>query len=104
LITVASVEIHKVGADDDSGWFPLKINADPTFDLLQIRGLESVLAVGNLIPSSYNQKRMDITNVEVIFNNQRKTARPPPAASSGYFNHSRFPRETPPSCFSTLML
>jgi hypothetical protein len=77
FITVASVEIHKAGASDDSGWLPLKISADHTFDLLQIRGLEAMLAFGDLTPSAYNQVRLDVTSVEVILNNERLTARLP---------------------------
>jgi hypothetical protein len=77
FITVASVEIHKASASDDSGWVPLKISTDHTFDLLQIRGLESVLAAGDLTPCSYNQIRLDVTSVEVILNNQRMTVNPP---------------------------
>jgi|WetSurMetagenome_2_1015567.scaffolds.fasta_scaffold33541_3 hypothetical protein len=74
FITVASVEIHRAGVDVNSGWFPLKITADHTFNLLEIWGLESVLASSDLTPSSYNQIRMDVTNVEVILNNQQQTA------------------------------
>jgi hypothetical protein len=68
-VTVASVEIHKAGAsaDDESGWLPMKLSGANTFDLLQIIGLESVLATGDLTSGTYTEIRMDVTKVEVTF-------------------------------------
>ena len=68
-VTVASVEIHKAGAnqDDESGWLPMKLSGANTFDLLKIKGLEQVLATGDLAAGAYTQIRMGVTKVEVTF-------------------------------------
>jgi hypothetical protein len=92
-VTVASVEIHKADnatttptttptattaatatvtatttAASDSGWMPLQLKAGAgTFDLLQIQGLEQLLADGNLTPGKYTQIRMEVTKVVVTF-------------------------------------
>jgi len=68
-VTVASVEIHKAGAnqEDEGGWMPTKLSSDNTFDLLQIKGLEEVLATGDLATGTYTQIRMEVTKVTVTF-------------------------------------
>lgn len=79
-VTVASVEIHRAGAsqEDESGWLPLKLSGANTFDLLQIKGLESVLATGDLANGTYTQIRMEVTKVEVTFKGgQPKAAKLP---------------------------
>ncbi len=78
MVTVESVEVHKAAAeqeqeqsannstDEDAGWLPLDILAgNETFDLLQIQGIEEVLAVTELEPGKYTQIRMTISNVQV---------------------------------------
>ena len=55
-------------AEDTGGWLPLDLLDDAnTFDLLQIQGLEEVLAVGDLEPGKYTQIRMAVSKVEVTF-------------------------------------
>ena len=68
-VTVTSVEIHKAGAnqEDESGWMPMKLSGANTFDLLQIKGLEEVLATGDLAVGTYTQIRMEVTKVAVTF-------------------------------------
>jgi hypothetical protein len=75
-VTVTSVEIHKAGAsaDDESGWLPMKLSGANTFDLLQISGLESVLATSDLTPGTYTQIRMDVTKVSVTFKGSQPEA------------------------------
>ena len=82
MVTVESVEVHKAAAqqeqqqsannstnnstDEEAGWLPLGILAgNETFDLLQIQGIEEVLAVTELEPGKYTQIRMTIGNVQV---------------------------------------
>ena len=92
MVTVESVEIHKAAGEqeqeeeqeqeqeqqqsannstnnstnDEAGWLPLNILAgNETFDLLQIQGIEEVLAVSELEPGKYTQIRMTISNVQV---------------------------------------
>ena len=78
MVTVESVEVHKAAAqhepeesagnstDEGAGWFPLAILAgNETFDLLQIQGIEEILAVSELEPGNYTQIRMTIGNVQV---------------------------------------
>ena len=80
MVTVESVEVHKAAAeqeqeqqestnnstDEEAGWLPLDILAgNETFDLLQIQGIEEVLAVTELEPGKYTQIRMTISNVQV---------------------------------------
>jgi len=76
MVTVESVEVHKAAAeqqqsatnstDEEAGWLPLDILAgNETFDLLQIQGIEEVLAVAELEPGNYTQIRMTISNVQV---------------------------------------
>ena len=80
MVTVESVLVHKAAAeqeqsannstnnstDEEAGWLPLDILAgNETFDLLQIQGIEEVLAVTELEPGKYTQIRMTIGNVQV---------------------------------------
>jgi len=86
MVTVESVEVHKAAAqqeqqqsatnfttnsttnstDEKAGWLPLDILAgNETFDLLQIQGIEEVLAVAELEAGKYTQIRMTISNVQV---------------------------------------
>jgi len=78
MVTVESVEVHKAAAEqeeeqsdtnstnEEAGWLPLGILAgNETFDLLQIQGIEEVLAVTELEPGKYTQIRMTISNVQV---------------------------------------
>ena len=81
MVTVESVEVHKAAAeqeqeqeqesdtnstDEEAGWLPVDILAgNETFDLLQIQGIEEVLAVTDLEPGKYTQIRMTIGNVQV---------------------------------------
>jgi hypothetical protein len=89
MVTVESVEVHKAAAgqnkqqqsttnstttnsttsnstDKEAGWLPLDILAgNETFDLLQIQGIEEVLAVTELEAGNYTQIRMTISNVQV---------------------------------------
>jgi hypothetical protein len=82
MVTVESVEVHKAAAqqqqeqgqqesgtnstDGEAGWLPLDILAgNETFDLLQIQGLEQILAVTELEAGNYTQIRMTISNVQV---------------------------------------
>jgi len=78
MVTVESVEVHKAAAqqeqqqsatnstNEEAGWLPLDILAgNETFDLLQIQGIEEVLAVTELEPGKYTQIRMTISNVQV---------------------------------------
>jgi hypothetical protein len=52
--------------DEEVGWLPLDIIAgNETFDLLQIQGIEEVLAVTELEAGNYTQIRMTISNVQV---------------------------------------
>jgi len=88
MVTVESVEVHKAAAEqeqnqeqeqeqeqqesadnstnEEAGWLPLDILAgNETFDLLQIQGIEEVLAVAELEPGKYTQIRMTISNVQI---------------------------------------
>jgi hypothetical protein len=78
MVTVESVEVHKAAAqqeqgqsatnstDEKAGWLPLAIlTGNETFDLLQIQGIEEVLAIAELEAGKYTQIRMTISNVQV---------------------------------------
>ncbi|MCX6003022.1 MAG: putative Ig domain-containing protein [Chloroflexi bacterium] len=69
MVTVTSVEIHQAGDNqqDESGWLPMKLSGAGTFDLLQIKGLEQVLATGDLAAATYTQIRMQVSKVQVTF-------------------------------------
>jgi hypothetical protein len=52
--------------DEAAGWLPVNILAgNETFDLLQIQGIEEVLAIAELEPGKYTQIRMTVSNVQV---------------------------------------
>jgi hypothetical protein len=52
--------------NEEAGWLPLNMLAgNETFDLLQIQGIEQVVAVAELEPGNYTQIRMTISNVQV---------------------------------------
>lgn len=59
-ITVSSVEIHL-----PDGWSTMKLSNSNTFDLVQVKGLEEVLATANLNQGTYTQVRINISRVEV---------------------------------------
>ncbi len=82
MVTVTSVQIHSAEASTsstttqattttttatatDSGWKTLKLSGPSTFDLLKIKGLEQVLAVGDLAIGQYTQIRMAVSKVQV---------------------------------------
>jgi hypothetical protein len=69
MVTVESVEIHQAGAnqEDETGWLTMKMSGANTFDLLQIKGLEEVLATGDLAVGNYTQIRMLVSGVRVTF-------------------------------------
>lgn len=68
-VTVASVEINKDGGETgEGGWQSLAVlEGKSTFDLLQVQGLEELLATSDLEPGVYNQIRMEVTRVLVTF-------------------------------------
>ncbi len=53
--------------EDNSGWMDIALSGSNTFDLLQIQGLEQVLAVGDLAAGTYTQIRFEVSKVEVTF-------------------------------------
>ena len=59
-ITVSSVEIHL-----PDGWLTMKLSNSNTFDLVQVKGLDEVLATADLNQGTYTQVRINITRVEV---------------------------------------
>jgi Domain of unknown function (DUF4382)/Putative Ig domain len=94
MVTVASVQIHLAGnsttsttttttttttattttststttstpTESDSGWITLNLSGPSTFDLLKVKGLEQVLAVGDLAPGQYTQIRMQVSKAQV---------------------------------------
>lgn len=68
-ITASAVQVHKAGESDEEGsWISLNITK-PTFDLIELRekGLEEILASGNVTAGNYTQIRMSIEKVEVTF-------------------------------------
>jgi hypothetical protein len=69
MVTVTSVEIHQAGGNqqDESGWLLMKLSGASTFDLLQVKGLEQVLATGDLAAATYTQIRMQVSKVQVTF-------------------------------------
>jgi hypothetical protein len=96
LVTVAenSVQVHKAVAEQEQEqeqeqegegeqnqeqeqeqeqngegvWLPLNmLEGAEQFDLLEIKGLEEVLAVGDLEPGKYTQLRISVESVEVTF-------------------------------------
>ncbi|MEL7562511.1 putative Ig domain-containing protein [Dehalogenimonas sp. 4OHTPN] len=70
-VTVASVEINKSGtAEADGGWMTLDFAGPATFDLLKVQDREQLLAVKDqLEPGKYGQIRMEVTRVQVTFDN-----------------------------------
>ena len=60
--------------DEEAGWLPVNILAgNETFDLLQIQGIEEVLAIAELEPGKYTQIRMTVSNVQVRLGNGNLT-------------------------------
>ncbi len=98
LVTVASVEVHAAGGaapasitpsasanvtddggagNDNSGWITLQMSGPATFDLLQVKDLEQLLATANLAPGTYTQVRMAVTKVEVTLDGKTVVAKIP---------------------------
>lgn len=91
MVTVSGVEIHQAGlaaqqstststsaststsggqtsvpaSTAENGWIPMTLSGASTFDLLKVKGLEQVLATGDLAAGTYTQIRMTITKVQV---------------------------------------
>ncbi len=71
VVYLKNIEVHKVSAntsdntsDNASGWIPI-IGAPPSFDLMDVIGVEQILGSANITAGKYTQIRMDVDRVEV---------------------------------------
>ena len=63
VVYLTNIEVHKVSGNT-SGWIPV-IGAPPSFDLLDVIGVEEVLGSANITAGSFTQIRMDVIEVLV---------------------------------------
>lgn len=64
-VTVSSIEVHRAGSDEESGWETI-IEDIRTFELLELRdGLEAVLGNKEIETGKYTQIRMMVENCTV---------------------------------------
>ena len=94
-VTTNEIQIHRAQAGNESGWETIFENGNVTFDLLEIAGIEEVIAFDDQVPAgNYTQLRMHITSVWVTIGNSTaqeasvpsewlKTARPFEVVSGG---------------------
>jgi hypothetical protein len=64
VVYLTNIEVHKV-SDNVSEWIPI-IEAPPSFDLLDVIGVEKILGSANVTAGSFTQIRMDVDRVEVV--------------------------------------
>ena len=62
VVYLTNIEVHKV-SDNESGWIPV-IGAPPSFDLMDVIGVEEVLGSANVTAGKFTQIRMDVDRVE----------------------------------------
>jgi len=65
-VTVLSVEVHKAGDNGGGEWITLDI-VEETFNLLELEGLELILATEVVEAGKYTQLRMTVFTVEVTY-------------------------------------
>ena len=72
VVYLQNIEVHKVSdnasnnaSDNASGWIPI-IGAPPSFDLMDVIGVEQILGSANITAGSFTQIRMDVDRVEVV--------------------------------------
>jgi hypothetical protein len=75
VIQASSIEVHRAG-DTEGEWITLLENP-PSFDLLQVAGIQSLLGGANIASGNYTQVRLAITQVTVTINGEQKTANVP---------------------------
>jgi len=75
VIQAGSIEVHRAG-DTEGDWITLLENP-PSFDLLQVAGIHSLLGGANVASGNYTQIRMAIAEVTVTINGEQKTATVP---------------------------
>ncbi|MFQ6121580.1 MAG: DUF4382 domain-containing protein [Dehalococcoidales bacterium] len=63
IVYLTNIEVHQVS--DNAGWIPI-IGAPPSFDLMDVIGVEQVLGSANVTAGSFTQIRMDVDRVEVV--------------------------------------
>jgi len=56
VVYLADIEVHKV-SDSESGWIPV-LGAPPSFDLMDVIGVEEVLGSANVTAGKFTQIRM----------------------------------------------
>ena len=68
VVYLENIEVHKISdnvSDNASGWIPI-IGAPPSFDLMDVIGVEAILGSANITAGSFTQIRMDVDRVEVV--------------------------------------
>ena len=61
IVHLSKIEAHRVSGNT-SGWIPI-IGAPPSFDLMDVIGVEKVLGSANITAGSFTQIRMDVIEV-----------------------------------------
>ena len=64
IVYLTNIEVHRV-SDNASEWIPI-LGAPPSFDLLEVIGVEKVLGSANVTAGKFTQIRMDVDRVEVV--------------------------------------
>jgi hypothetical protein len=75
IIQAGSVEVHRAG-DTEGEWITLLENP-PSFDLLQLSGIQSLLGSADVDSGNYTQIRLAINLVTVTIAGKEKTAEVP---------------------------
>ena len=71
-VTVLSVEVHKAGDNGGGEWITLGI-VEKTFELLELEGLELILATEVVEAGKYTQLRMTVLTVKVTYLEEGET-------------------------------
>jgi hypothetical protein len=75
VIQASSIEVHRAG-DTEGEWITLLQNP-PSFDLLQVAGIQSLLGSANVASGNYTRVRLAISDVTVTIGGQQKKATVP---------------------------
>ena len=75
VVTIDNIQVHKAGADADS-WVTVPLTL-PTFDLVDIQGVQVFLGSATVAVGSYTQIRLDVTNVDVTLGGETVSAELP---------------------------
>jgi hypothetical protein len=94
MLTISSIEIHTTGDNTTAQnqqqggdtWIKLNVTGSNTVDLLKIKGLDELFAVGDVKAGKYTQVRLVIANASVGFSDNTTSTATIPSGELKFVN------------------